>query len=89
MEIPRNAGCSCCPNRGHAARVGSVSLTLLGITGWLALPKCPLCLAAYLTIATGFSVTALQGRVVYFALATLVVGCVLMGVVSVGRLMRR
>jgi hypothetical protein len=88
-ELPRDAGCPCCQTTNRTATLGSAGLTLLGITGWLALPKCPLCLAAYLTIATGFSVTALQGRAVYFALATLVVACVLTGVVSVGRLMRR
>ena len=75
-------GC-CCKKPGRMPASGVV-LSILGIVGWLALPKCPLCLAAYVAIFSGLSISAAYGRVLYFALVILVAACFLAGAVRLG-----
>ncbi|HEY1065324.1 MAG TPA: hypothetical protein VGE52_04415 [Pirellulales bacterium] len=51
-------------------------LTALGILGWLSVPKCPLCLAAYIAIGSGVSMSLAQSqalRQTLFVLAGLLI----------------
>lgn len=48
--------CACRPRHGRKA-AGAVSALLSGIA-LLLMPKCPVCLAAYVTLLTGISVSA-------------------------------
>lgn len=62
----------CCRKRG----VGGVLAILLPGAAWLALPKCPVCLAGYLALFTGVGVSAgfasgLRALVISTALTTL------------------
>jgi hypothetical protein len=52
------------------------ALTLLGVLGWLCVPKCPLCLAACVAIGSGVSISLAQGqalRQLLFASAALMI----------------
>ncbi len=44
---------ACCRKRG----VGGILSVLLPGVAWLAMPKCPVCLAAYIAIFTGLGVS--------------------------------
>jgi hypothetical protein len=67
-------------------RPADIGLSLLGILGWLALPKCPLCLAAYLAIGTGLSISVSNSRTLYWSLATLAGGLFLVGAIRICRI---
>ena len=45
---------ACCRRRG----AGGILSVLLPGAAWLAMPKCPVCLAAYLALFTGIGVSA-------------------------------
>ena len=53
---------SCCtsggPKRPRARRISSAVASILPGAALVLLPKCPLCLAAWLTVATGIGISA-------------------------------
>jgi threonine/homoserine/homoserine lactone efflux protein len=68
----------CCAQRGGlpplARRLSEAAASMLPGLGLVLLPKCPLCLAAWLTIATGVAVSAavaawIHGLIVAFGVA--------------------
>jgi hypothetical protein len=83
-----DAASCCCGQvfKRDGIRPTDVGLSLLGILGWLALPKCPLCLAAYLAIGTGLSISASNSRTLYWSLATLAGGLFLVGAIRICRI---
>lgn len=51
--------CMCGPvSKQAAGQASKVTVSILPAALLLILPKCPLCLAAWLTMATGFGITA-------------------------------
>jgi hypothetical protein len=75
-QIQTTAQTNCCcvdPKQRLNLRSSDLGLSLLGALGWLALPKCPLCLAAYLAIGTGLSISASNSRILYLALGAVAV----------------
>ncbi|WP_321476989.1 hypothetical protein [uncultured Paludibaculum sp.] len=53
------SGCVCGPAPGQSAgRLSKVTASILPAALLLILPKCPLCIAAWLTVATGLSISA-------------------------------
>ncbi len=74
----------CCCQKPARMPASGVGLSILGIVGWLALPTCPLCLAAYVAVFSGLSISAAYGRVLYFALEVVVAACFLAGAVRLG-----
>lgn len=76
-QLPLSGQRSCCCKvsvRNGGPKATDMGLSLLGALVWLALPKCPLCLAAYLAIGSGLSLTVAQSRTLYIALAFLAAG---------------
>lgn len=72
MLFGREGGVSagCCRKRG----AGGLLAVLLPGAAWLAMPKCPACLAGYLALVTGAGVSAgftagLRALVIFAALA--------------------
>ena len=81
--------CPACSASAARQRAADAGLSLLGLLGWLALPKCPLCLAAYLSIASGVSLSASSSRVLYLTLAGLAAACFAAGLWRIVRSNRR
>lgn len=84
--LPMVAATSCCctaPSLRQRLKTSDMSLSLLGVVGWFLLPKCPLCLAAYLAIGAGLSLTATQSRILYVTLSVFAVGLFAWGVLRV------
>lgn len=76
-------GGACCTGEGRqrrlAGRLSGVAGTMLPGAGLVLLPKCPLCLAAWLTMVTGFSIPAAaasiaRGIILIFWIAAAVLG---------------
>lgn len=81
-ETDGEATAACCcsaPRRGTPVRASGLSLSFLGLLGWLALPKCPMCLAAYLAMGTGLSLSLAQSRTLYMGLAAFAAGLFIAG----------
>ena len=84
--LPMVAATSCCcaaPSLRQRFKKSDMSLSLLGVVGWFLLPKCPLCLAAYLAIGAGLSLTATQSHILYVTLTVLAVSLLAWGVLRV------
>ncbi len=69
----------CCSTKRNRVRTSGMGLSVLGVLGWLALPKCPLCLTAYLAVISGISISAAYGRLLYVALVVATAACFLWG----------
>ena len=87
-----NSPSLCCCSQAlkrDRVRAADVGLSLLGVLGWLALPKCPLCLAAYLAIGTGLSISVRGSRALYVVLAALTAGLFMAGAWRITKIARR
>jgi hypothetical protein len=67
----------CC--KGHARRRAGFAASILPGTALVLLPKCPLCLAAWLGVVTGVGVSAaaavyLRGAIVILCVASVALG---------------
>ncbi|MGC4004928.1 MAG: hypothetical protein QM811_18155 [Pirellulales bacterium] len=65
------ARCSCArPTADHRVRrsLTGGALTVCGLLGWVCVPKCPLCLAAYVAVGSGITLTFAQGAALRYAL---------------------
>jgi hypothetical protein len=83
---PNAAPIPCCcaaPSVTRRFAKSDISLSLAGVIGWFLLPKCPLCLAAYLALSAGLSLTALQSRVLYTSLAAIAVSLIAGGALRI------
>ena len=77
---------SCCrhrePRTGHAARQQkSWPGRVRGVAGWILpgallalMPKCPLCLAAYVALGTGFTMSAASAHILMRLLTVVCIG---------------
>ena len=54
-------------------------LALIGALGWLCVPKCPLCLAAYVAIGSGVTLTYSHGQALRQLLMVCATGLILLG----------
>jgi len=91
-----NPSCFCQrkPRTGHEARQQMSWLRLVrGVAGWILpsallalMPKCPICLAAYVALCTGFTMSGSSAHILMRTLTMLCVGtlvlCVVRRVVS-------
>jgi hypothetical protein len=51
-------------SKAHVGRpLRGAVLTLVGMLGWLCVPKCPLCLATYVAIGSGITLSFAQSQV--------------------------
>lgn len=80
---------SCCCRRSLRLRKTDLGLSLLGVVGWLALPKCPLCLAAYVAMLSGLSLSVGASNAVLATLTIVAAGCFLVGTIRMGSAMRK
>jgi hypothetical protein len=87
-EAPRACCCSAARKRS-AVRTSDAGLSIVGVLGWLALPKCPMCLAVYIAMGSGLSLTLAQSRILYSALAILAAVAFLIGTVRLALAIRR
>lgn len=91
-----NSSCCCQrkPRSGHEARQQKSWLRRVGgVAGWILpsallalIPKCPICLAAYVALCTGFTMSGSSARILMRTLTVLCIGtlalCVVRRVVS-------
>jgi len=79
----------CCqgerPPRGLARRLPGAAASLAPGAALVLLPKCPLCLAAWLTVATGIGVSATAAAYMERVLAVLAVTTAALRVVQIVR----
>ncbi len=78
-EARSGSACGGCCQPTCRWRFGHLGLSLMSAIGWLALPKCPLCLAAQLAIISGLTMSASLSRFVYHSMAILAAVCFLLG----------
>ena len=77
-EVAPNAGCACgcsrvAPSPGRTARrsVSDVAFGLLSLGVWVFMPKCPVCLAAYVALWTGLGLSFATAAYVRWTLLAL------------------
>jgi hypothetical protein len=75
---------TCCCQRSLSLNKRDLGLSLLGIVGWLALPKCPLCFAAWFAMLSGLSLSVGASNAVLLALTIVAAGCFLVGAIRLG-----
>ena len=59
-------------------------LTLLGMLGWLCVPKCPLCLATYVAIGSGVTLSFAQSQVLRQMMFVVAAGVLVAGTLRLG-----
>lgn len=79
-QASRDHCCCRSTTKRAAIRSSGLGLSLVGAVGWLTLPKCPLCLAAYFAFGTGISLSVTQSRGLYLALLGFAAGSFTAGV---------
>ena len=80
------AGECCCGKPRSKRRTGlNAGITAAGFVGWLLIPKCPMCLAAYAFAFSGMTLTYQYSMVTHRALLAVMVGMMIYGVVQLGR----
>ena len=89
-ELASNAGCACGCGRvarpsGRSARrsISEVAVGALSLGVWLLIPKCPVCLAAYVALWTGLGLSF--GAATYVRWSLLATSGVLLSYVAVRR----
>jgi hypothetical protein len=60
-------------------------LTLVGMLGWLCVPKCPLCVATYVAIGSGVTLSFAQSQVLRQLLVVAAAGVLLAGAWRLGK----
>jgi hypothetical protein len=84
----------CCtgggPSRRPARRLSAAAASILPAAALLLLPKCPLCIAAWLTLATGIAIPAaavagLRGLIVLFWITALAIAAGRMRTIHINR----
>jgi hypothetical protein len=84
----------CCtgggPSRRPARRLSAAAASILPAAALLLLPKCPLCIAAWLTLATGIAIPAaavagLRGLIVLFWITALAIAAGRMRTMHINR----
>ena len=86
-----NSSCCCQrkPRTGHEARQQKSWLGLVrGVAGWILpgalltlMPKCPICLAAYVALCTGFTMSGSSAHILMRTLTVLCIGTLALCVV--------
>jgi hypothetical protein len=88
--------CACTPGQaqaiGHSAAQGpsrrsvrGAALTIAGMLGWLCVPKCPLCLATYVAIGSGITISFAQSQALRQLLFVAATGMILAGAWRLGK----
>lgn len=78
--------CRCkVPRRRSSGRTRDMSLSLLGLLGWLALPKCPMCLAVYVSMATGIGLSFTASHSLYYSLGAIALAALFIGLIRMIR----
>lgn len=65
--------------------LGGGALAVCGMLGWLCVPKCPLCLAAYLALGSGITLSFAQSQLLRQLLFVVAAGLILAGAWRIGR----
>ena len=94
--------CKCGPATGHtrpaAPPVAKVrrkrsvvggALTLVGTISWLCVPKCPMCVATYVAIGSGITLSFAQSQILWQAMTMTATAMILTGVWRLWRYGRR
>lgn len=74
-----------CKTRGTRRQTTKTTSLLLSILTLLLMPKCPMCLAAYVTLITGLSVSTAAASPLH---ATLMVACVSLLALTLASMLR-
>lgn len=101
---PQQRGLSCCchsttatnpakplvqsASSAHVRRSLGGLLTLCGMLGWLSVPKCPLCLTAYIAIGSGLTLSFAQSQILLQLCGVAAAGMILAGVWHLSRPLR-
>ena len=75
---------ACCCRRALHWRKTDLGLSLFGVVGWLLLPKCPVCLAAWVAMLSGLSLSFDASNFVLILLTILAASCILVGMIRIG-----
>ena len=77
-------------SKAHVGRpLRGAVLTLAGMLGWLCVPKCPLCVATYVAIGSGITLSFAQGQILRQMLFAAAAGVLLAGAWRLGRHVRQ